>query len=273
MNIMITSVSHHLTITYFFCLALCPVYLDETHHLPRPPPLKESPLSPFLSCTSRVRRPSPNLLYEQLDNSLQLCGVLVCSVSDTGYGISAENIGNLFKEGMQINVNKLQAGGGSGLGLWISRGIVELHGGTLTATSEGEGKGCTFEVRLPVYKGASAAPSVDSIPPPPALMPSVLLSDMDTLKQQLARAGIRQVLVVDDAALSRKIVCRLLSTAGCQVLQACDGEECVRVMTTLSPGSVPIDLILMDYEMPRSVERIPLLFYPILLSTTPDRVA
>ena len=78
------------------------------------------------------------------------CGSLVFSVTDTGAGMSAENLSRLFQEGVQFNANKLQAGQGSGLGLWISKGIVELHRGRLSATSKGEGCGATFTLELPL---------------------------------------------------------------------------------------------------------------------------
>ena len=77
------------------------------------------------------------------------CGSLILSVRDTGAGLSKENQTQLFKEGMQFNANQLQAGQGSGLGLWISKEVVQLHHGSLTATSEGENCGCVFIMELP----------------------------------------------------------------------------------------------------------------------------
>ena len=78
-------------------------------------------------------------------------GRLVVEVVDTGAGISPENQKKLFKEIVQFNPEKLQAGGGSGLGLWITKGIVDMHGGRISVHSAGEGHGCTFTVRLPMY--------------------------------------------------------------------------------------------------------------------------
>jgi len=78
-------------------------------------------------------------------------GFLVVDVVDTGAGISPENQQKLFKEIVQFQPEKLQAGGGSGLGLWITKGIVDMHGGRISVHSEGEGRGCTFTVRLPMY--------------------------------------------------------------------------------------------------------------------------
>jgi signal transduction histidine kinase len=77
-------------------------------------------------------------------------GNIVFSVKDRGAGISPKDQKNLFQEGIQFRANQLQAGGGSGLGLWITKGIVELHNGTISAFSEGEGFGTTFTVTLPV---------------------------------------------------------------------------------------------------------------------------
>eukprot|EP01033_Poteriospumella_lacustris_P015717 gene15717-11246_t len=73
------------------------------------------------------------------------------SVKDTGAGISPENQKRLFGQYVQFNASKLQQGKGSGLGLWISKSIVEMHGGKIWAHSEGEGKGTTFGIDLPVF--------------------------------------------------------------------------------------------------------------------------
>mmetsp|Transcript_14807 Transcript_14807/g.21853 ORF Transcript_14807/g.21853 Transcript_14807/m.21853 type:complete len:515 (-) Transcript_14807:150-1694(-) len=104
-------------------------------------------------------------------------GSVVISVQDNGEGLSEDQLSELFKEGVQVsrfffrtvcaffclltdsflfnyvqfNVNKLQHGGGSGLGLSIAKGIVEKHSGTIAATSEGLGQGTTFIVELPLH--------------------------------------------------------------------------------------------------------------------------
>ncbi|KAJ1406638.1 histidine kinase-like ATPase, partial [Ochromonadaceae sp. CCMP2298] len=74
-------------------------------------------------------------------------GSLVLTVRDGGAGMSAEDQKNLFREGIQFNANQLQHGGGSGLGLWIAKGVVELHNGLLSAHSDGEGLGSEFGER------------------------------------------------------------------------------------------------------------------------------
>ena len=80
------------------------------------------------------------------------CGVLVINVIDEGVGIAPDNIKKLFKEIVQFNPGKLQGGGGSGLGMMISKGIVDMHGGDLSVNSEGEGEGTTFTLKLPLYQ-------------------------------------------------------------------------------------------------------------------------
>ena len=80
-------------------------------------------------------------------------GQVVVSVRDSGSGMTADNLQQLFGEGVQFNANSLQGGGGSGFGLFIAKGIVMLHGGQIWAESEGEGCGSTFLVKLPGREG------------------------------------------------------------------------------------------------------------------------
>ena len=78
-------------------------------------------------------------------------GSIVITVTDTGAGMSEDELIHTFGEGVQFNAGKLQAGGGSGLGLFITKGLVEQHGGRIWASSEGQGRGSTFAVELPAY--------------------------------------------------------------------------------------------------------------------------
>jgi len=78
-------------------------------------------------------------------------------VRDTGTGISKENISKVFKEIIQFSPGKLQNGGGSGLGLWISKNIIDLHGGQVFVSSEGEGLGSTFSFIIPFCSAPSSS--------------------------------------------------------------------------------------------------------------------
>lgn len=90
------------------------------------------------------------------------CGSLLIDVIDHGPGMGQEEMSRLFQEGVQFNPNQLQAGQGSGLGLWISKGIVELHLGRLTAHSDGLGQGSTFTIEIPLFElSQSTSPQED----------------------------------------------------------------------------------------------------------------
>ena len=79
-------------------------------------------------------------------------GYLIIEVTDSGAGISKENQKKLFTDIVQFNPEILQAGGGSGLGLWITQGIIDLHHGEINLFSDGEGKGCKFTVKIPMRR-------------------------------------------------------------------------------------------------------------------------
>ena len=153
-----------------------------------------------------------------------------------------------FGDGVQFNVNELQAGQGSGLGLHIAKGIVEQHGGMLSVTSEGLGRGATFTMALPLFyepssnhqdqRESSAAPF-----------------DEEHLSHETSESTARsvlRVLVVDDAALNRKLLTRWLETLGHVCDQAQNGLEAVKkVESSMSGGNELYDSVLLDFEMPR----------------------
>jgi len=91
-----------------------------------------------------------------ITNNATFSRVLRVSVTDNGPGIRKEDQALLFGKYVQFDAAKLQKGKGSGLGLWISKNIVSLHGGVLEAVSEGLGHGCTFYFDLPLYKRTSS---------------------------------------------------------------------------------------------------------------------
>ena len=79
-------------------------------------------------------------------------GQLIIVVIDSGPGISAANQRKLFRGVIQFDPEKNQGGGGSGFGLFISKGIVDLHKGTIAVHSEGEGHGCSFILAMPMVR-------------------------------------------------------------------------------------------------------------------------
>ena len=86
----------------------------------------------------------------------QLSGELVIEIKDTGVGISEQNQQRLFKEVVQFSPELLQNGGGSGLGMCISKSLIDMHGGAIGVFSEGIGHGSIFTIRLPMVRTFSA---------------------------------------------------------------------------------------------------------------------
>lgn len=111
--------------------------------------------------TVSKRKPLPRLLtslassvspvVDSVSESPIARHVIRIAVKDNGVGISKENQKRLFSEIIQFSPGTLQEGSDAGLGLYISKSIVELHGGQISVSSEGEGCGCTFMVVLPLY--------------------------------------------------------------------------------------------------------------------------
>ena len=205
------------------------------------------------------------------------------AVKDTGHGIAPENQHKVFDQIVQFHANKHQGGGGSGIGLWISKKIVELHGGKVGLYSEGEGKGCTFYLELPLFEVPVPSSNTGNESPErqsPLSIPSPFSkcrrprSKRPSLEQRRrsstalnrlsfcedvalpiidldADDGIRAargefVLVVDDSSLNRKVMMKALSAAGHTCKEADDGAEAVRLVD----AGMQIDVILMDSQMP-----------------------
>jgi signal transduction histidine kinase/CheY-like chemotaxis protein len=89
----------------------------------------------------------------------------ICIV-DNGAGIAPQNIYKVFNQIIQFDANKLQAGKGSGLGLYISKGIADLHGGKVYVRSKGLGKGCAFYLELPLieHNSNNSIPDINGNP-------------------------------------------------------------------------------------------------------------
>ena len=116
------------------------------------------------------------------------------SVTDTGQGIPPDFLPSVFEPFRQADGSTTRRHGGLGLGLSIVKHLVEAHGGTVTAASEGEGHGSTFAVRLPIVPVPGESASAEDQPAAPA----------DTAAP-MSLAGI-SVLVVDDDDRGREIV-------------------------------------------------------------------
>lgn len=151
--------------------------------------------------------------------------------SDTGSGIAPENLHKLFREGVKIDASLNHDSGGSGMGLFVSKKIMDLHGGVIGVTSEGLGHGCTFFVEIPI---------IDASP----------VMTLRNLKASVHRPVIDErryhFLVVDDSSLTRKMMLQLLTTLGHTCTQAVDGEDAVVKYREATAEGNRIDVILME---------------------------
>src|SRR6185369_6208854 len=151
------------------------------------------------------------------------------SVRDTGIGIPTSALQTIFDLFSQVDRPIERSAGGLGIGLALVKGLVEMHGGTVEATSPGQGQGSTFTVRLPVLKERTeplAAPLVES----PA----------DSSGSQ------RRILVVDDNCDSASSMAMMLELLGNEVRTAHNGLEAVDLAEEFRP-----QVVLMDIGMPQ----------------------
>jgi signal transduction histidine kinase/ActR/RegA family two-component response regulator len=163
------------------------------------------------------------------------------SVTDTGIGISAEQIDRLFAEFTQADPSTTRKYGGTGLGLALSRRLSELLGGEITATST-FGHGSTFTVRLPTSvdekQAAASEPRRGAIwhstPPQPLA------------KSTLSSAGT--VLVIDDDPATRDLLERCLADAEISVITAENAEDGILLAQALQPDVIILDVILPDRD-------------------------
>jgi signal transduction histidine kinase len=159
-------------------------------------------------------------------------------VADRGQGIDPELLPHVFDQFRRPDGTAARRFGGLGLGLPIVRSIVELHGGSVTAASDGPRKGATFTVRLPT---APAPPAHEPTPPPPSDGPAPAPAPRG---HAVSLVGLN-VLVIDDDADARAFVVHALRQCGASVTQAAGTGEAIVV---LERGR--FDVLVSDVGMP-----------------------
>lgn len=194
-------------------------------------------------------------LHSEEEVSFDPAGSACIEVIDTGAGMTKDQLARLGREGVQFNVNELQAGQGSGLGLFISKGIVLQHGGHLKVSSAGTGMGSTFACVLPLhYVPSGSFYSEGKTQETPLDRGTKLNDNKKTVHQQKRGSDVEtcslRVLVVDDVVTNRKLLKRLVTKRGHWVEVARDGREAVDLVSDFVGRGTPFDVILMDYEMP-----------------------
>ena len=154
---------------------------------------------------------------------------MIVSVRDTGLGIPAHSLPRIFDMFSQVDRSIERSTGGLGIGLALVKGLVEMHGGTVTATSAGQGKGSTFEVKLPTLESASAT-----------------VVNAPSRNEPLHAGPRRRILVVDDNRDSANSMAMMLTLTGNEVRTAHDGIEAIEAAEEFRPKA-----ILMDLGMPK----------------------
>jgi len=152
-------------------------------------------------------------------------------VTDSGIGIATEMLPHIFEPFVQVNAARRRAGGGLGLGLALVRGIVELHGGEVTARSAGADQGSEFVVQLPTLRKAG--------------IPVLPLQEHDG---RTAPAQPRHVLVVEDSADMRDALRALLEVWGHRVEVAEDGPVALEMARVGHPEVALVDIGLPGFD-------------------------
>ena len=179
-------------------------------------------------------------LVTRWDPALAGTGTIAFEVSDSGIGMSSEELARLFHPFNQADTSTTRRYGGTGLGLAISQRLVEKMGGTITVTSE-PGKGSRFTIRLPVAAAQFDDAQVAEDKSDGATFPAALTND--------SLAGYR-ILLAEDGLDNQRLIVHLLRRAGAEVVVAENGQSAVEVALAARDEGIPFDVVLMDMQMP-----------------------
>ncbi|MEA1647467.1 ATP-binding protein [Nitrospirillum sp. BR 11164] len=176
-------------------------------------------------------------------------GMLCFSVTDTGVGLSAAQAGRLFERYVQADETISRRYGGTGLGLAICRDLVDLMGGHIGVDSrEGVGSRFWFTVPLaPASEEEAARLALDAAAAPDVAPDTPTFGD-DTAAA--AGRGAGRILLVEDNAVNQQVALLLLRRAGYSVRLAHNGQEALDILAEDGGAEGPIDLVLMDMQMP-----------------------
>ncbi|MEH1797432.1 ATP-binding protein [Nostoc sp.] len=154
------------------------------------------------------------------------------SVSDTGKGINADFLPYIFERFRQADSTTTRADSGLGLGLAIVNHLVEMHSGTVHAFSEGEERGATFTVLLPLIEA----------------QPEQLIKESQVKVNNLLALDGLQILLVDDNADTRELIAFILQQSGAQVTSVSSVGEALEALVRLRPNILVSDIGMPDED-------------------------
>ncbi|HEX7649544.1 MAG TPA: ATP-binding protein, partial [Noviherbaspirillum sp.] len=151
---------------------------------------------------------------------------IVIRVRDSGIGIEQEALDEIFRMFTRVKAASARPAGGLGIGLALAKGLVELHGGSIEARSDGTGKGSEFTVRLPA--GQASGRASEPAPAGPADTADI--------------APMRRILIADDNRDAAESLGTLLELLGHEVVVTFDGEEALMKFAEFQPEVALLDL-------------------------------
>ena len=159
------------------------------------------------------------------------------AISDTGIGMTPEQMAKLFEEFTQADASTTRKYGGTGLGLAISRRLCRMMGGDITVAST-PGQGSTFTIRLPADARTPVRAEAEPAPRPSVPAPA----------PEPAGSTGRTVLVIDDDPTVRDLMDRFLVKQGFSVITAANGIEGLRLAREARPAAITLDVMMPDLD-------------------------
>ncbi len=171
-------------------------------------------------------------------------GMVEISVADTGIGIPEDKIDAIFKSFEQVDASIAREYGGTGLGLAVTKQLVELHGGDIRVESE-MGKGSTFTFTIPI-----SPDKPEAVPRTKEVANVREIGEIDSVPAQypeIKTVGGHKILIVDDEMINQQVLANHLAPENYSITQALNGEEALKAII----NGERYDLVLLDVMMPK----------------------
>ncbi|NEP14686.1 MAG: response regulator [Symploca sp. SIO2C1] len=219
---------------------------------------------------------------QQLTANGELLPMLAITVSDTGIGISEDQLDRIFESFEQADGSISREYGGTGLGLAVTKQLVELHGGEIKVKSK-PGNGSKFTFTLPVSQERGKDVTTERRTEKDQIIltsepPLVISNQQPTTNNQQPTTNQFNILIVDDEPVNRQVLVNHLSLHNYGITQAVNGQE---ALALINDGLQP-DLVLLDVMMPKMTgyevcqvlrQKFPATELPIVLLTAKNQVS